>query len=184
LLVWSKWPGVGRFANAGFCLLNCRFARCATPWDGSPPDIARVLASTLASARYLPRRARVWFSLPNPKRVRGQLLGSLNARGTFGRFGWCRHRFRAPKGKGTPKRLVEANGRSFRNAFPESATANEKPFSHNRFDRERTADPGDERTRSRATRDASSDCSAAPQRAVRLVEVLEAWAGAARCPAG
>jgi hypothetical protein len=43
---------------------------------------------------------------------------------------------------------------------------------------------GDERTRNRATRYASSDYSAAPQRAVRLVEIHEAWAGAARCPAG
>jgi hypothetical protein len=50
--------------------------------------------------------------------------------------------------------------------------------------RRRIADMGDERTRNRATRYASSDCSAAPQRAVRLVEIHEAWAGAARCPAG
>jgi len=53
-----------------------------------------------------------------------------------------------------------------------------------RLIRRRTADMGDERTRNRATRYASSDCSAAPQRAVRLVEIHEAWAGAARCPAG
>ena len=169
LLVWSKWPGVGRFANAGFCLLNCRFARCATLWCGSPPDIARVRASTLASAWYPPRRARVWFWLPYHKRIRGQLLGSLVTRGTFGRFGADIDFVRRVAG-------TETSWKTARNdllAPPQR-----------RKIRRRIADMGDERTRNRATRYASSDCSAAPQRAVRLVEIHEAWAGAARCPAG
>ena len=180
LLVWSKWPGVGRFANAGFCLLNCRFARCATLWCGSPPDIARVRASTLASAWYPPRRARVWFWIPYHKRICGQLLGSLVTRGTFGRFGADIDFVRRVAADGTDDRNDLENGskRSGSNRRPRVLPP------QRRLIRRRTADMGDERTRNRATRYASSDCSAAPQRAVRLVEIHEAWAGAARCPAG
>ena len=134
--------------------MNCRFARCATLWCGSPPDIARVRASTLASAWYPPRRARVWFWLPYHKRIRGQLLGSLVTRGTFGRFGADIDFVRRVAG-------TETIWKTARNDLLVSPPQRRKI-------RRRIADMGDERTRNRATRYASSDCSAAPQRAVRL----------------